>query len=210
MHAASRRAIAFWPDVTPLAGIVLLLVSLYAQGANFHRVAPYTELPGFTPTYGCQLRDGPVMIVTINKAGQLFVENDYWQEQIIKQLARAHNVSFSFVEQRELAKLPYLVSDIAALPAYLAASPAERHGLLPSPVAVGVPPEQLLEVLCIAQEHAWMDHRQGPYCYIRTDQSLPFSKVRGVLEMLGEANVHRFNLVTEINPVGLKANNYAY
>lgn len=192
-----RRPILSYPDLGPWAGVLMLLCSIFMVGSRF-TTDPFVQLPIQSLPFRCIL-EGPDVIISINEKSQYYltVYDEALQTEMIKQVAKRHNVALSKKQVVELNKLTFIGQDIQQLPVWLSSPPFQRHKF-----AKGIPVklynDQLSEYIAAANYIFVKQRGNYPFYGIRADKRLLAAQIKHFFNLLQNQGIHHLAFIRNL------------
>ena len=200
-YSETKRGISL-PDIAPVAGILLLLVSFFLLG-HFqnpaHEIVASENLPS-TSIWYCKLAENNKAIISLTAKNQLAfsVDAPAIQTAAIKEVAIQHHIKLTTDELVELAKIPMLRVNVENLPAYFKQPASKRNSLQYLNSLSQLSEDQLIECISKARNctRAWTTAPMG--IAVRIDSETQMSAVNHLTALLEGQGANRINLATQL------------
>ncbi|WP_210521435.1 hypothetical protein [Hymenobacter terricola] len=201
-HLNGSRSISV-PYIAPFAGLLFLLVFPFVLSGEMRRpatgVATDEQLPS-SHAECCSDRGNFGAVIGLNDAGHLSFampeSPGKWQAIVIARVAVRHGMTLTVAQVATLQELPYLATDIRALPQLLALTASERNRLLQSGSFSILTPAQFSE--CLAEARQLLKENNLPYYVgIKIDADASMRQVFSLTDLLQAQGINRFQLITQ-------------
>ena len=201
-HQGIDRGISL-PDITPFAGVLLLLVIFFLLGRfqdPSDEAVASEHLPA-SSTWFCKLSENNQAIISLTAKNQLAfsVTAPAIQAAAIKAVALQHHVKLAPFELTQLATIPLLTIDVESLPAYLALPVGQRTSLNRPSELAPLSETKLVECVSKAKDFA-KTLALGPMnIALRIDSDVKMSAVNHLTALLQGQGTNHFDLVTQFD-----------
>lgn len=200
IRSKSTRGIAL-PDIAPLAGVLLLVVSYFLLGRfqNPTNEAVATEQLPATTTWHCKFSDNDRVIISLDAKNRLTfsVTSRTIQTAALKAIALHHCIRLTATQATELARIPFLSTDVENLPAYLALPIGERNNANQQHLLGFLSEKELIECLIAAKTSAQTLEHRLIYFTLRIESDVEMINVNHLTDLLQAQGIHRFDLATQ-------------
>ena len=192
-----------YPDLTPLAGVLFLLVEFFlltSYPREPSRGLVAIEKVPYAAGGDCfKVSSATQTVISLTREGFIsFASSDTTiQRAAIRQVSIKYGVIFSSSQLAELCKLPFLATKVEHLPLFLFTSAAAPYNSSRLEQTDDLDTKQAVACVKAASLFSHSLTTLPAYVFLVIDAKADASKVMGLLDVLEASGIHRFCLTTQ-------------